>query len=107
MSTNQQTKEYKPSFMKAVVGDSVWSLTQGHGKIISITSEPFPYTIEVKFGHTCYGQYTLYGCRSAHDINPTLFWEEIEFKIPSPPKEEVCDYELADMNVEDCCGTNV
>ena len=73
----------KPMFADIKVGDKVWDIRRGWG-VVSMIIQQSTYPIEVDFesGHDIYsrdGYYTL------EDINPSLFWDEIEVKAPPKP----------------------
>lgn len=77
----------KATFTDAKVGDRVWSLTEGWGAI----SKRFPpythYRLEVEFENSGHRTYTLCGRYHTSDLNPTLFWDEVQFDAPLPQLE--------------------
>lgn len=80
----------KKMFEGARVGDKVWHITRGKGKITNIIfSERWPIEVKFKNGISIY---TFEGKDLEKDINPSLFWDEIEFDIPTKPKRKVKRY---------------
>lgn len=69
-------------FKNAEVGDKVWSVGHGWGKITHIDNDD-TYPLKVKFDGDS-ATYTLEGKFYKDDLNPTLFWDEV--KIVPPPK---------------------
>ena len=78
-------------FRRAKVGDKVWSLTRGWGTIIIVEDhgQSSDYPIHVRFDKGCTNCYTVCGKFYTHDINPTLFWDEIKLEIPKKPLPEL------------------
>lgn len=91
--TKQQWEDRKMSkamFADVRVGDKVWDIRRGWGVVYEL-DYPSDQPIGVDFGHD-YDTYTLEGYYSEDDVNPTLFWKEIELPElpPAPlPKLEV------------------
>ena len=71
-------------FKDAKVNDRVFTYAQGWGTIID-TDNNDVYPIKVKFDNDGSISFTLEGYLYSRDINPTLFWDEIKFDIPSKP----------------------
>ena len=81
----------KNGFRNAKVGDRVWDIMHGWGKIIKKYKDPeVPYPIVVSDFENM-GVYTeAYnwdGKAFRNHINPILFWDEVQ--IEPPPKPEV------------------
>ena len=80
-------------FENAKVGDRVWDIRFGWGKIIEVDKDILdPYAIKVKFDNEEMTYYDADGYYNVNDINPTLFWNEFEipeevFKRPLPKLE--------------------
>lgn len=75
-------------FSQAKIDDRVWSLIDGWGIVIENYSKK-DYPILVKFDDGKYNRFTIEGKCSIFNLNPTLFWNEIKFEIPQPPKRKV------------------
>lgn len=73
----------KPMFADIKVGDKVWGISQGWG-VVTTLMVCHTYPIEVEFEHGD-GTYTRDGYYILEDINPSLFWDEIEVKAPPKP----------------------
>jgi len=74
-------------FRNARVGDKVWCFRYGSGEIISVGRESiFPILVRFKNHNEC--SYTFDG-RITKETNPSLFWQEIKYEIPRPPKRMV------------------
>jgi len=75
-------------FENAKVGDKVWSINYGWGEITEIyTGDTYP--ICVRFVGESGITYTLNGYIDEFDMNPTLFWDELQFEIPVKPKRKI------------------
>lgn len=71
-------------FKDAKVGDKVWSLLFGWGKVVRFGDYPYvKYPVEVEHDTGTNQWYSTAGQRR-DDQNPTLFWNEV--KIVPPPK---------------------
>jgi hypothetical protein len=71
-------------FKNAKVGDRVWHITKGFGKIVEIFPEAtFPITVE--FHGISRINFRYDGKQLRKDLNPTLFWDKIKFDIPKMP----------------------
>jgi hypothetical protein len=87
----------KSDFSGARVGDRVWSMNWGWGTIArdctKTYSTPTNNYFKVDFGTEKYLQYNIEGRKAiigvGYEPKQTLFWDEIEFEIPDPPKREV------------------
>ena len=66
-------------FKNAKVGDKVWSMMWGWGKIVQIRHQN-KYPIEVEFIDDNCCSYTYGGKYNVKDASQTLFWQK--FKIP-------------------------
>ena len=74
-------------FKSAKAGDRVWSIDKGWGTVKDIfASKKYPLTVTFKNDFIC--AYTLDGKNHVDDLNPTLFWNEIKFEVPSKPKQK-------------------
>ena len=80
----------KNDFKDAKLGDKVWDIMHGWGKIIEIYKDPkAPYPIKVsdfEDGSLYTETYTRDGKTFRNHINPTLFWDEINIKSPPRPQ---------------------
>ena len=74
-------------FSNAKIGDKVWSLTRGWGTITidEDHGQSSDYPIHVRFDKGSNDYYTVCGKFYTHDINPSLFWDEIKLEIPKKP----------------------
>jgi hypothetical protein len=72
----------KNTFENAQVGDRVWSIRHGWGIIDFITDNKiyvvFDYLNKTRI-------FTFNGKSVDDDLNPTLFWDEVEINIPQKP----------------------
>lgn len=75
------------NFRKARVGDKVWSWRFGWGIITAIYPDQGPYPIHVRISGRV-ALYTYEGYYSTDDVRPDLFWDEIKFNEPPPPKRK-------------------
>jgi len=67
------------------IGDKVYDLVYGWGKIHTIEDDLFWVEFNIGIETT----YSFDGKNMYRDnINQTLFWDEIQFTIPEPPKKE-------------------
>jgi hypothetical protein len=83
-------KEEGRMFRDAKVGDRVWDITSGWGKINNIISWPTEYPVVVVFGEDEFPySYTYQGRMTTSDINPSLFWDEVKIIPPPKPKQKV------------------
>jgi hypothetical protein len=75
-------------FENAKVGDQVWSITRGWGRIIEINDdEADNYPISVKFECANEPQsYTLTGKYLKEDLLPAIYWNEVGLTIPDSAK---------------------
>jgi len=91
-------KKEAKMFEDAKVGDRVWSIVYGWGKIkqadVDIVGPDFK--LEVEFLNSrdrneshIYIVYTLEGKNGLSDKYPTLFWDEVKITPPPKPKKEV------------------
>ena len=70
-------------FKSARVGNRVWSLVHGWGKVIHINNKS-SYPIIVGFDNGANCMYTFEG--KVHEReNQTLFWDEVKFELPESP----------------------
>lgn len=72
-------------FEKAKVGDKVYCLIHGEGKIISILHN-IPFPIEVHFNGRGVSNYTLDGKINITDNTPRLYWSKPEIIAPERPR---------------------
>jgi hypothetical protein len=76
------------NFSGAKPGDRVWGFVSGWGTIKEVNfNETFSILVYFDNGHERF--YNIDGRSLNSDINPTLFWDEITFQIPEPPKRTV------------------
>ena len=73
----------KAMFADVQVGDDVWDSRMGWGVVDEVICSS-DYPIIVDFVHEC-ESYTLDGYYFVDDVNPSLFWDEIELKAPPKP----------------------
>ena len=73
-------------FRNAKVGDKVWDFVHGWGVISTvIDAQSTARPIYVKFDNGLDEKYTINGTLYPDISNPSLFWDEIEFKVPKKP----------------------
>lgn len=71
------------------VGDRLFSLTHGYGKVTRLMPEE-SYCIIVQYEVGYYvDSFTRKGFVTEAHANPILFWDEPKFEIPQKPKREV------------------
>jgi len=80
-------------FSNARVGDKVWSVRYGWGKIVKI-DKVSSYMLKVQFENEKRGAYQYDGKLHFEDVNPDLFWQE--FEIP----EKAFERPLPDLEVD-------
>ena len=73
------------TFENAKIGDRVWCMLCGWGKVESIGTEPYP--IEVCFDSGRFELYAYNG-RLIEKYNQSLFWDEIKFQVPPRPAKK-------------------
>lgn len=74
------------TFETAKVGDEVWCIRQGWGKIRSISKDPDDlYPVNVDFPSLEREEYTVDGLIHRHDITQSLFWSEVKVEAPQKP----------------------
>ena len=71
-------------FKDAKIGDKVWDFAYGWG-VIDYIKHTYNCPIRVDFLNGVTISYTLDGKPNANSENPTLFWDEVKFEIPSKP----------------------
>lgn len=71
------------TFETAKVGDKVWCMKSGWGKISRIDDRNYP--IAVSFPNDEFKTYTLGGFYDNDDITQSLFWDEIVIEAPPKP----------------------
>ena len=85
-------------FENVSIGDKLWSFVDGWVVVIEIKNpESTPYPLRVgcvnycdinnKFTISTTAWFNLNGYANARDENPTLFWDEIKYEIPTQPKK--------------------
>ena len=81
-----------PQFDDAKVGDKVWSVANGWGKITGVDNSD-NYPIEVTYDNENWASYKSDGREFSSEPNPTLFWDEVKIVPPERPKEkcEACE----------------
>ncbi len=80
------------TFETASIGDKVWCVSLGWGVIISTHQKDYPIVVGFDAGKR--ESYTVEGRRYLNDLNPTLFWSEVNIKAPTKP--------LPKLNKNDC-----
>ena len=81
-------------FSKARVGDTVWDVKWGDGKILTIDSKTsddgFKLPLIVGFTHNFTAIFSLDGRQGVGELFSRLFWAKVRFpETPSPPKRKV------------------
>lgn len=71
-------------FKDAKVGDRVWNLANGFGKIVEIYPKA-KFSLVVEFHGVARKTFNYDGREFNTDTNPTLFFDEIKFEIPKKP----------------------
>ena len=69
-------------FKDAKMGDKLYSVEDGWGILEEIADRYHPLIIQFD---SCRKNFTFNGRRYIDSKNPTLFWDEIKFKIPKKP----------------------
>lgn len=76
---------------KVKIGDKVFDILKGWGKVSSITFHPqFPIAVDFEYSSEC--SYTLEGKYLLQDNQRRLYWDEPKFVIPKKPKPKVNKY---------------
>lgn len=70
------------TFKDAKMGDKVWDFRYGWGYVFSINEYTYPLNVSFGMHHAAY---LVDGYSSRFDKNPSLFWDEIKFEIPTTP----------------------
>jgi hypothetical protein len=78
-------------FKNALAGDRVWSIPEGWGTIKIINDEALFGKLKVVFDNGRVIWFNNNGKYQPDNIYPTLFWDEIKFDIPKPPKRKEID----------------
>ena len=88
----------KAMFVDIKIGDKVWDICEGWG-VVSELLESHDYPICVEFEYVD-STYTWDGYYDLKHVNPSLFWDEVEFTIPSKPitTRVVCGVEIPDLS---------
>jgi hypothetical protein len=76
------------TFENCRVGDIVWSITQGRGKIVNIQDICSDFPICVLFDNGNSLTYTLGGLWQSTELQ-SLFWDEVKITAPPKPKRMV------------------
>jgi len=71
-------------FRDVKVGDRVWDIRFGYGRV-HLIDPCSAWPIKVEFSGDASDSYTYAGKQVTEDINPTLFWDEIVIKVPEKP----------------------
>ena len=74
------------TFETAKVGDRVWSIKEGWGKVYRIDDDP-NYPLVVKYDGGEYDTFTFGGYVLKADRKQTLFWDEVKIEAPVKPHE--------------------
>lgn len=81
------------TFESTSIGDQVWCVSMGWGTVINAhNDEDYPITVEFDSGKS--DTFTYEGKLYSDDTNQTLFWDEVEIKVPTKP--------LPKLNKDDC-----
>jgi len=76
-------------FDNAKIGDRVWDFKLGFGQIKSITNTKLFEVVFTDYEDYVYNYYDRNGrVNGDNKYNQVLFWDEIKFTIPEPPKRE-------------------
>lgn len=91
-------------FKNAKIGDKVWDIRSGWGKITRINNSTI-YRINVQFNDGDNESFMLDSKQQRNDILPVLFWDEIKFDIPPKPKQLItktveCFINLTDNEIK-------
>jgi hypothetical protein len=89
------------TFENAEVSDRVWDIRKGWGTIFCNHIDD-DYPIEVNFDNESNDTYTLEGKSFRPDLNPTLFWDKLEFVVPKqPPRNKLINgVEVPDISFQ-------
>ena len=74
-------------FKYARIGDRVWSIIDGWGKIVKTAHGGL--VMRVNFYDGGNDMFTVEGKRFPADKYPTLYWDEIKFNIPDKPQPDL------------------
>jgi hypothetical protein len=86
LGTDRRGYKMKKTFENARVGDRVWSVIHRWGRITKIDSdEDYPIEVKFDFEEQIVRNYDHYGKYVKRDPNPSLYWDEIKFKVPKKP----------------------
>lgn len=89
-------------FRNAKVGDRAYDILRGWGTIVAIKQyTEYPICFKADIDSFC--TFTFDGKRADIDISPSLFWDEIKFKIPEKPfdlEEELRKLEVVEFKNE-------
>lgn len=79
-------------FSKAKRGDNVWHFSKGWGIVLSVEKRT-SYPLTVKFEGGVKIAFLLDGRQNRTDINPSLFWSELELKNDKDDEDkEIMDF---------------
>ena len=92
----------KPMLQTLKVGDKVWEYSPGWGVVRELMNLS-DYPIYVSFERGA-GTYTWDGYYILEDLNPSLFWDEIEVKAPPKPLPDLAGRTLRCIWVWDSLG---
>lgn len=83
----------RPAFADAKKGDKVFAIDLGWGEVVQITDENM---LVVKFGEYDKGTslYELDGREDPDDVNPLLYWGEVNIDAPTRPAKTVTKYKI-------------
>lgn len=90
-------------FRNAKVGDRAYDILRGWGTIVAIKQySEYPICFKADIDSFC--TFTFDGKRADIDISPSLFWDEIKFKIPEKPfdlEEELRKLEVIEFSFDE------
>ena len=89
----QLRQDNKPHLQGIKSGDRVWSVMYGWGTV-SLRHTDQPYPVVVNFDSGFSHSFTLCGRLITSDINPTIYWDEIQFEAPERPKPKLPHLEV-------------
>lgn len=90
-------------FKNAKVGDRAWFFEYGWGTIVNMFyGNEYPIVFKSDTNRFC--NFMIDGKRVVNDINPSLFWDEVKYKIPERPfklEDELRKLEIKEFSNEE------